>query len=235
MSDEQRRIYKDLKTQLLAQYEDKELTLTNKVSLTLRLMQVVGGFFPFMREQEKIVGDQHYTELVGDGKLIGDKNPKLEAIKADLEEVPDDQQVIIWAHFVPELKHIYQELRRLYPTCLYYGGTRDDERRKITEDFQQGKYKVFVGNAQTAGFGLNLQNATLQYFFSNTFRVEDRLQAEDRSHRIGVKSTVVYKDVIVKGTIDERVFANIAAGRDLNDYFKRNTLRELLKDDEEEE
>ncbi len=233
MSAEQKRIYKNLKAELMAQYEDKELTIQNKVALTLRLMQVVGGFFPYMREQQKIVGTEHHVELVGDGVAIGDVNPKLQAIIDDLEEVPDEQKIIVWAHFIPELKHVHRELSKLYSCCLYYGGTHSEDRHKIVEDFKAGRYKVFVGNAQTAGFGLNLQNATLQYFFSNTFRVEDRLQAEDRSHRIGVKGTVVYKDVIVKGTIDEKIFENIAAGRDLNDYFKRSSLREMLTDEEE--
>ncbi len=233
-SPDQLRIYKQLKAELIAQYDDKELTIQNKVALTLRLMQVIGGFFPYMREQEKIIGQEHYFDMVGDGKLIGEHNPKLDAIMADLEETSDEQRVIIWAHFVPELKHIYDVLRKLYPTCLYFGGTPSAERERIIADFKAGKYKIFVGNAQTAGFGLNLQNATLQYYFSNTFRVEDRLQAEDRSHRIGVQSSVTYKDVIMKGTIDEKVFEHIKAGRDLNDYFKQNTLKQLLSDPEED-
>jgi len=83
MSKEQSRIYKSLKYELLAQYEDKELTIINKVALTLRLMQVIGGFFPFMREEQRIKGSERYTELVGDGKLIGEKSVKLEAIRAD--------------------------------------------------------------------------------------------------------------------------------------------------------
>lgn len=233
MSKEQSRIYKTLKCELLAQYEDKELTIVNKVSLTLRLMQVIGGFFPFVREEQKIKGTEHYITRVGDAKLIGEKNVKLEAIRADLDEVPDEQCVIIWAHFVPELKLIYSILKKEYPCCLYYGGTSSDERLKIIEDFKAGKYKIFVGNAATAGFGLNLQNATLQYYFSNTFRVEERLQAEDRSHRIGVRSAVVYKDVIMKGTIDEKICANIATGRDLNDFFKHTSLHDLLEDTDE--
>lgn len=233
-SPDQLRIYKQLKSDLIAQYQDKELTIQNKVALTLRLMQVIGGFFPYMREQEKIVGQNHYFDMVGDGKLIGEHNPKLDAIMADLEETGDDQKVIIWAHFVPELKHIYEVVKRSYSACLYYGGTAQRDRQTIIEDFKAGRYRVFVGNAQTAGFGLNLQNATLQYYFSNTFRVEDRLQAEDRSHRIGVKSSVTYKDVIMKGTIDEKVFEHIKAGRDLNDYFKSHTLSQVLSDPEDD-
>lgn len=235
MSDEQARVYKNLKQELMAQYEGHEVTVANKVALTTRLMQVIGGFFPYQREETHIHGYTPYTKLVADGALIGKSNVKLEALKADLDEVAEGTKIIIWAHFVAELKHIYDALRKDYKCCLYYGGTPDYERKKIIEAFKRGEYDIFIGNAATAGFGLNLQNATVQYYFSNTFRTEDRLQAEDRSHRIGVKSSVVYKDIIVKGTIDEKIHANISTGRDLNDYFKSVPIAELLKDAEEDE
>jgi SNF2 family DNA or RNA helicase len=61
--------------------------------------------------------------------------------------------------------------------------------------------------------------------------VELRLQAEDRSHRIGVKKTCVYRDVIIKGTYDEKLMKLIREGRDVNDYFKTSSLTELLNDD----
>jgi|WetSurMetagenome_2_1015567.scaffolds.fasta_scaffold68391_3 SNF2 family DNA or RNA helicase len=235
MSDEQYRVYKDLKRDLLATYGDKELSVMNKAALMTRLMQVAGGFFPFMEEEQHFSPEEHrwYTKIVGSGMLIGKSSVKLDAIMDDMEEVGDDIKVIVWAHFVPELKHIYEVMNKRYRCALYYGGTIDRDRSLIIQEFKAGKYDVFIGNAQTAGFGLNLQNATLQYFYSNTFRTEERLQAEDRSHRIGVKSTCVYKDVIVRGTVDEKVYESIKAGRDMNDYFKRVSLKELLSDDEE--
>ena len=235
MTAEQKRIYKNLKQELMAQYDGKEVTVANKVALTTRLMQVIGGFFPYTEVEQHFDGKEWYEKQVGAGQLIGESNAKLEALKADLDEVDFDvTKVIVWAHFVAELKYIYAELKGAYKCCLYYGGTGDLERKTIIEDFKKGEYDIFIGNAATAGFGLNLQNATLQYYFSNTFRTEDRLQAEDRSHRIGVKSTCVYKDIIVKGTIDERIYANISTGRDLNDYFKSVSLDELFKETEEE-
>lgn len=232
MTIEQKRIYRTLRMELLAQYNDKELTVTNKVALTTRLMQIVGGFFPYLEEEQHTSPNGIITvKTKTGGELIGTNSPKLDAIRDDLEEVDfDNTKVIIWAHFVSELKFIYDELKTTYKCCLYYGGTPDGERKRIIEDFQAGKYDIFIGNAATAGFGLNLQNATLQYYYSNTFRTEDRLQAEDRSHRIGVKSSCVYKDVIVKGTIDEKIHTNISQGRDLNDYFKSVPLVELLLD-----
>lgn len=234
MTEEQKRVYKNLKQELMAQYEGKEVTVANKVALTTRLMQVVGGFFPYMETEQHFDGKVWYEKQVGKGLLIGKENSKLEALRADLDEVDFDvTKVIVWAHFVAELKYIYDELKDTYKCCLYYGGTIDKERKQIIEDFKANKYDIFIGNAATAGFGLNLQNATLQYYFSNTFNTEDRLQAEDRSHRIGVKSTCVYKDIIVKGTIDERIYANISTGRDLNDYFKSISLEDLFKLEED--
>lgn len=238
MTPEQKRVYKNLKQELFAEYHDKEVTVANKVALTTRLMQVAGGFFPYIKMERRFdVKNKVWIEQpISIGELIGDSNPKLVALKADLEEVDfDATKVIVWAHFVAELKYIYAELKNVYKCCLYYGGTSDDDRKNIIEDFKANKYDIFIGNTATAGFGLNLQNATLQYYFSNTFRTEDRLQAEDRSHRIGVKSTCVYKDIILKGTIDEAIYKNIAIGRDLNDYFKSVSIEELLKLDEEDE
>lgn len=216
MSPEQKRVYNTLKTQLLVEYESKELSVLNKVALTTRLMQICGGFFPYQEEDRT-------PQL----KMIGTKNPKMEALLEDIEELGDNK-VIVWAQFVAELKLINQVLSKDYSCCLYYGGTPQNERARIIEDFKAGKYQIFIGNASTAGFGLNLQNATYQKFFSNSFKTEDRLQAEDRSHRIGVKNACVYTDIVIKGTIDERVAKVIKEGRDLNNFFKSNSLKELL-------
>jgi SNF2 family DNA or RNA helicase len=229
MSPEQAKIYDDLRVTLLAEYDGKEVSVANKVALTTRLMQVAGGFFPYAREAVEIVGGVRFAKLVGEAQAIGEVNTKMRAILDDLEEMDDSRQVIIWAHFVAELKLIQHALSEAGYTCrLYYGGTPENERKKIIEEFKTNTFRIFVGNAATAGFGLNFQNATIQYYFSNTFRTEDRLQAEDRSHRIGVKQTVLYKDILAKGTIDERVYENIAVGKDLNEYFKGVSIRELL-------
>lgn len=217
MTPTQKQVYKNAKEKLRAELMDKELTIANKLVVTTRLQQICGGFFPFDEED-------------GTGIMpIESKNAKLEKLMEDLEEVNfEDTKVIIWAAFVPELKLLYQELSKVYNCCLYYGGVPDYKRDAIKRDFVAGKYDVFIANTATGGFGLNLQNATLQYFFSNTFNVENRLQAEDRSHRIGVQSTCVYKDVIIKDTIDERIYRAIKAGRELNDYFK--TINDILED-----
>ena len=237
MAPEQKRIYKELKANLMAEYAGKVVTAANKLALTTRLQQVTGGFFPYMEEARHFSPERNewYTTVVGAGQLIGNANPKLDAIMEDLEEVNFDSiKVMLWAHFVPELKYAYDQLKNQYKCCLYYGGTGDKERAQIIKDFRDGKYDIFIGNPATAGFGLNFQNAPLHYYFSNDQTIENRLQAEARSRRIDAIQTCVYKDVIVRHTYDEKVYANIKAGRDMNDYFKDVTVEELLEDSDDD-
>jgi len=225
MTKEQKQIYKNLKEQLYAEYMDKELTVFNKLSLGLRLMQVSGGFFPYTEDERANIRP-----------INPDENAKVIRLLEDLEEVDfEATKVIVWAAFVPEIELLYKELSKQYKCCVYYGKVSTEDRDKIKKEFHEGKYDIFIGNTATAGFGLNLQNATLQYYYSNDYRTENRLQAEDRSHRIGVKGTCVYKDIIMKGTIDEKVYKSIKTGRDLNAYFTDMSIKDILQEEETED
>ncbi len=222
MSPEQKKIYENLKESLRAQYTGRELSVQNKLTLTLRLLQVCGGFFPYSLEDEGV----RQNEI----KRIESATGKLESIQNSLEEIDfDETKCIVWAAFVRELLMLYEELSKDYKCCLYYGGVDNNERAKILEEFKEGKYDVFIGNIATAAYGLNLQNATVQLYYSNNFRIEDRLQAEDRSHRIGVVAeSVIYKDIVVKDSVDELCLKAIRMGKDLNDYFKDMSLNAIL-------
>jgi len=231
MSKEHRKVYNTLKKEMLVQYEGKDLTVVNKVALTTRLMQVAGGYFPYI--EDKTIEMPLKTIIIQkkQGILIGKKNIKLERIKEDLEEM-SQFPIIIWAKFIMELKAIYEELNKNYKCALYYGGTPSNERHTIIEDFKTGAYDIFIGNPSVAGFGLNLQKATTQLYYSNGFNVEERLQSEDRSHRIGVKRACLYKDFVFKNSIDEKITIAIINGRNMNDFFKSQSLREILEDDQ---
>lgn len=220
LSPEQKKLYKNMAAQMYAEYGEQELSVTNKMVLALRLSQICGGFFPYQPDLEL----NEYKV-----KMIEGKNPKIERMIEDLEEVDDDRQVIVWARFVSELKMLDSELKKIGTTALYYGDVSWDDREKAINDFTEGRVRFFIANPDSAGFGLNLQNATIQYWYSNSFRTENRLQAEDRSHRIGTVQHCVYKDIICSGTVDERVYEVISQGRDLNEFFMETSLNDLLK------
>lgn len=216
LSKEQRTIYNNLKNELAATYAGKELSVMNKVTLTMRFMQICGGFFPYVDSEQ----NAKY-------KLIGKTTPKMERLKEELEEI-GDKQIIVWATFIAELEYLYNELSKNYKCFLYYGKTPKYEKQTIVEKFRNNKYQIFIGNPTAAGFGLNLQTAGIQFWYSNTFHTEARLQAEDRSHRIGIKNNVLYKDLICKNTVDEKIYKIMKEGKDLNNFFKSNKLIDIL-------
>ena len=61
------------------------LTVANKLTMTTRLMQVVGGFFHYIDDRE----EKQFRNI--------GKNMKLEALVRDLEEVDFSRtKVIVW-------------------------------------------------------------------------------------------------------------------------------------------
>jgi len=244
MPKDLRKVYNSLKEKLFAEYSGKELSVSNKMVLSLRLMQVCGGFFPMSVDEIRTdIDDKEIEELTPKQikirrvkpLIIDVKETKMEALLHEIEEIDENEQIIVWGTFISELELLYEEIKKRWSARLYYGATPTDKRDEYKTAFQKGEYRVFIGNPSTAGFGLNLQNSTYQLYYSNSFRVENRLQAEDRSHRLGVKNACVYKDFIYKNSIDEKVYDVIKTGRELNDYFKELSLEQILNDENEED
>ena len=67
--------------------------------------------------------------------------------------------------------------------------------------------RFFVGNPSAAGFGITLTEANTCIYFSRDFRLDSRLQSEDRLHRIGQTKAVTYIDLYSPDTIEEKVLA----------------------------
>lgn len=226
MSADQKRIYKELKDEMLSVYSHKELTIANKMTLYTRLQQVTGGFFPYTEDLD----DCYRVDK--EPVMIGKKNPKIEALKADIEETYPDEQIIIWSRFTAEIKAIIKELEKAYPDKViegYYGEISKEERSHILTEFKAGNVNILVGNSRM-GIGLNLQNASITYYFSNSYSLETRLQSEDRTHRGGQTKTCVYKDLMIKGSVDEKVFSTLQGHKNLLDYFRSSDIKEMLED-----
>jgi SNF2 family DNA or RNA helicase len=217
MSKEQTKIYKQLKKEMYSKYETKELTVTNKMVLYLRLQMVTGGLFPYAETDIKIGrdGEEFFDTRFEYEPIKGSE--KLKVLLEDLEEVSKDTSIIIWARFRGEIEAIYEALNKKGYSCgTYYGGSKPE----IIERFKKREIRILIANPIKGGEGLNLQIATLHYFYSNSFKADSRLQAEDRSHRIGQTNKVTYKDLICKNTLDEKIFNILKRKESLIDYFR---------------
>ena len=235
MSREQKQVYEDLKRKLLAVYEGKELSILNKVALIIRLMQVTGGFFPYnaiaedMDETEDIDTMATVLKYKPEPIMIGKNNPKLIALKEDLEEF-GDERIIIWAQFIAEIKAIVQTIKKAKPEWTveeYHGKINQHQRKDILAAFKNNEVKILVAN-KAASTGLNLQNSSVQIFYSNNYSLETRLQSEDRSHRIGQEKPVLYIDYVMEDTVDEKVAKTLVNKKNILDYFRNNGIKEII-------
>ena len=218
ITPKQRKLYNDIITRSLLEFEDQEdeLLINNVLTRLLRLQQVLGGFVP--------------REEFGDALPIEDKNPRIDCLMDCLEET--DSKVIIWARFRPEIAAIEDALREKYgkeAVVSYHGGVDNDTREINVNRFQNDDTcRYFVGQQHSGGYGLTLHAATTVIYFSNDFSLEARLQSEDRAHRIGQHHNVTYIDIECLGTVDTKIINALRHKQDLAELITRDNYRQLL-------
>lgn len=221
LSAEQKQLINQMQKYAVALYGDKELTILQKQTLQMRALQVCGGFFPFVKE---ISTDDKTKYAV---ERMKERNAKLEYLKEDIEEL-GGEPFIVWAVFTEELNMLYAELNKITSVGLLSGAVSMSTREEVVADFLAGKLQGLVANPQVAGYGLNFQHAGYQYWYSRNYRTEARLQAEDRSHRIGISRSPVYKDLVYRCEFERRVLKDNKEGRQMNDYFNTASVSDLF-------
>ena len=198
------------------------MTISAPLALTklMRLQQIVGGFF-----QADIEFDLDEDGNILKGAIpkppirIDEKNPRIESLIELLEEC--DGKVIIWARFRAEIKAISDRISESFgkeSLVQYHGGVSNEERAIAVSSFQNSdRVRFFVGHVQAGGKGLTLHAASTVCYFSNNFSLEDRLQSEDRAHRIGQKNNVTYVDFVATNTLDETVVTTLRSKKSVAD------------------
>ena len=190
LTDDQKRIYTELKEFALAHIDDEEfMTANNVMTQLLRMQQVLSG----------------HVKSDG-GEFVEIKDNRLNELLECLEEIKG--KAIIWSRFRYDVKRITETLIKEHgprSTVSYFGDTTDEERSDAIERFQNGDARFFVGNPQTGGYGITLTAATTVVYFANSFDLAVRMQSEDRAHRIGQTDHVTYIDFISEKTIDEQI------------------------------
>ena len=109
-----------------------------------------------------------------------------------------------------DIENLVETISEVYgndSVVQYYGAVNTKDRSEAILKFQDpdSKVKFFIGNPQTAGYGITLTAANNVIYYSNGYDLEKRLQSEDRAHRIGQTKSVTYVDFIAPKTVDEKI------------------------------
>jgi SNF2 family DNA or RNA helicase len=207
---DQKRVYQELKDFLETAMGERELTVENHLDRMTRFQQIAGGFFPSLAGKDPKTNKNIW---VCDPLK---QNPKLDLLLDILEDT--DEQVLIWARFTPEIEIIADALTKKYgadQVTTYYGGTVD--RSASIAKFKAGA-RFMILNQGVGGMGLNLTEATLAVYYSNSFNYEDRAQSEDRCHRTGQSMPVTYIDILINLPIDRDIQNSLLQKKDMAEY-----------------
>lgn len=145
------------------------------------------------------------------------KNPKIDSLKDVLVDIKD--KTIIWHNFYYEIDDILQEIKKDY--VLLNGDMTESEKIYSINEFKKNEnIKYLIATESVGGIGLNLTESYINIFFSNSFSLIDRLQAQDRIHRIGQNKQCIYYDLIISNTVEAKIMSSIERKQDFLEEIK---------------
>lgn len=170
-----------------------------------------------------------------DGVRSSAKLKYLKELLATLIE--EGRRTLIFSQFTTMLSLIEEHLVAIKtPYLKLTGGSKD--RGKMVEQFQSGKYPVFLISLKAGGTGLNLTAADAVIHYDPWWNPAAEAQATDRAYRIGQDKPVFVHKLLCQETVEERIHklqqekAKLADGilsdADIVKKLNPDMLRELL-------
>ncbi|MFH1328115.1 MAG: DEAD/DEAH box helicase [Candidatus Bathyarchaeota archaeon] len=212
LNKEEDDLYQEIKDNILIEIGKSKISATIILTKLIKLSQVTSGFLK-----------------TDSGSII---RMKSSSKMKELEDTLDDimpSKTVIWCNFVDNIAQISEMCNSLKLQFVKIDGSVPaNERQKAVDTFQNDpECKVFIGQIQTAGLGITLTAAKYEIFYTNTYSLANRLQAEDRVHRIGLKHNVTIIDIIARKTIDESIIKILSSKQNFADIVIDN-IREII-------
>jgi hypothetical protein len=203
----QRQVYTALKEEAMAVLTSGEVVTTEHVlTLHLRLTQVGCGFI---------------TPAAGEQPVPFTPNPRAQLLTELLRDIGGP--VIVWARFVHDTLTAAAAARAAGRTPVIFDGA---DPTAALDAFHGGTANVIIANLESnMREGYTLNEASSVIYYSNTPKLMNRQQSEDRCHRIGQHSPVTYYDLLAERTLDaftlgalrsKRTAVGTVMGEDLN-------------------
>lgn len=208
MSKEQRKVYTELKEDLMTVIDDELITVEHAMVKLMRLQQVTSGFIGTDEEPVAIPG----------------RNPRLEALLGELEEVQGS--ALVWTRFHWDVDTI---VKKLGDQCTWLDGrVTGEERTQRSKAFADQEVRFLVANPAAVGQGFTWLCATTCIYYTNSFNLNHRLQSEDRPHRIGQKNAVKYVDLVCKDTLDSHITTALRKKRRIAETVTKDEIAQWI-------
>ena len=179
MAPNERKLYDDMKKQLLVEVDGEEIDAANAAVLSGKLLQMANG---------AIYNDERQMRII--------HNRKLEML-GDLIEQANGQNVLVAYWY----QHDHERIQE-YLTDLGYK-PRDLKSDQDIADWNAGKIQVGLISPASAGHGLNIQKGGhILIWFSLIWSLEMYQQTNARLWRQGQKEVVTIHHIVTRDTVD---------------------------------
>jgi SNF2 family DNA or RNA helicase len=210
LTAEQLKAYKTMRDLCLAEMQDGTIvTVQQAIVKMLKLHQILTGF---LKDEQ---GEVHEI-----------KNNRLPAL---LDIAESSQPLVIFCAYKQNVASIKQALSEKYSknsVVTYDGDTKSKDRTDAVTRFQSGEAKFFIGTSAAAK-GLTLHKAHNMVYYSLDRSLSNRLQSQDRIHRIGQTEKCTYIDLICPNTLDQQIQKALNDKKEL-DKMTLNDLRQMF-------
>lgn len=140
------------------------------------------------------------------------ESQRVDLLVTTLGQIHETEKVVVWAKYRQAIRDIVSQIPS---ACEYHGGLSEQQRHQSLQRWRS-EGRVLVATQAAGGHGLDLTAANHVIFYANGFKYSERIQAEDRCHRIGQTMPVTYIDLWARCGIEERI--------DLAIYRKGSTV-----------
>lgn len=215
----QRRAYDSMQKLGFALTETGE-SCTASMALTalLRLQQIACGYLVVDITPENT--DEPRVRPI-------DPNPRLDLL---LELTQDmSHPALIWARFRADIDAIVTGLRKQGKKVARYDGAISDEECGENEDaFHRGDVQFLALTQSKGGEGLTLIEAETAIYYSNSFKLIERLQSSDRLHRFGQTKSVLEIDLFARDTMEAQLILALQNKYDMSCMITGDQLKDWL-------
>ena len=194
LTAEQERVYQSIKNDSIAMLQGELVTTTMALTRIIKLHQILTGFV-----------------ITDDDKTVNLRNNRI-AILQQLAETTTPLVVFCaYKHNVVQIKKALEDFK----VVSYTGDDSTTQKNDAVRAFQNGEADIFVGTSAAAK-GLTLTRASTMVYYSNNYSLENRLQSQDRIHRIGQDNKCTYIDLVVPNSIDETILKRLEQKKELS-------------------
>ena len=221
--------YFDMTTKQAGMYN----RLRDELELELDSGLIVDGTMALVRllRLQQITCGYAVADADEPAEMCDKTNPRLDAAVDFLTSL--NHPAIVWARFRLDIDQLMDAL----PNAVRYDGAVDDDECARNKDiFNAGDADYFVANPAKGSEGNTLNAAKTTAFYSCNFKLIERLQAEDRNHRIGQDGAghgdygfgVLYADIIAPGTVDDHIIGSLRDKFDIAAQINGDVLRQWI-------